>query len=262
MKRILATAACLIALAGCSTSPADVVGETADKLGEIRSGDMALEVLAGTATGGARTGFRVEGPFSLPEEEGELPVLDLEYTQIGGEQEVTSRFISDGSAMFIETEEGTFELPEEQTESFRTAGSSENGSILSALDLESWMVDPQMEEAGDTQTVTAELDAVAAINDLFGLARDLGTGAPEPLEGDSAEQVENAVDSASFEMVTGTEDRLLRRLAITIELAADQQEQLESIADLLGVNFEMELTIERPNEPVSVQAPSGAEPLP
>ena len=262
MRRIVGAAACAALFVACSTGPANVVEETADNLGDIRSGEMSLDVLATTATGSDRFGFTVEGPFSLPEDEDSLPVLDLEYTQTVGDQELTSSFISTGDAMYIETDEGTFELPDEQTETFRTGAASDDESILSELELGDWLADPELEEGDETETVVAELDVVNALNDLFGLARDLGAAVPEPLEGDSAEQVENAVDSSSFEMVTGKDDRYLRLLSISIDLEAEAEQELQAISDLLGVRFEMELTIERHNEQISVEAPEGAEPLP
>lgn len=102
---------------------------------------------------------------------------------------------------------------------------------------------------------------MAAANDLFGLARDLGGTTVPAVEGEEAERLRAAVESASLEVVIGRDDELLRRLRIDVDLTATAPDRLEpALAELLGVRFQLLLAIEDPNEPVRVEPPPDSLP--
>jgi hypothetical protein len=264
---LLAAAALVWVGCGGGASANEALSETADNLGKIRSGDLSLR-LAVEATGGEQVGFELEGPFAFSERE-QLPVAEIDVTQIAGDERTTITFLSTGEAAYVRIGEETFELPRAQTERLRgVGGEPESGGGLAALRIEDWFGDAELSDGGEvggaeTDRVSAKLDVVSAANDLLELARAFGGIDAQALEGASAEQLERAVDSASIDVFTGEEDRLLRRLVIDARLGADLPPELEEAAGAFGgARFALELGIADPNRPVSVEEPEDAQPYP
>jgi hypothetical protein len=255
-----------LALAACTHEPSaqEVLSETAGNLGEIRSGDLSLR-LAVAASGGERAGFELEGPVALAEQ-GELPVAEVEYAQIAGDERATVTFISTGERAFVEIGEEVYALPSDDVDELR-GGAVEAGG-LQELRIEDWFVDPELSDGGEvggaeTDRITADVDVVAAANDLIALARELGAANVETIEGASAEQLRRGVESATVEVYTGEDDRLLRRLVIDARLRADVPRELrDALGAFGGARLTLELGIADPNRPVSVEEPDNAQPYP
>jgi hypothetical protein len=258
---LLAAALALSACGGGGTSAQDALSETGAKLGEIKSGDLTLELLF-TAKGGERQGFRLEGPVALGN--GSLPVADVEYTQIAGGQEAQTHFLSTGEKAFVEIDGTVYELPSALLRDLESATAelrSEGG--LEQIELGNWMQDPQLSEGGrvggdDTDRVRARLNVVAVVNGLLQIASEFSgaQGAPK-VEGDAAESVRNAARSARLELWTGKDDRLLRRLRIAIEFGVDEPAEFQS---LVGAGIRFELAVLHPNKEVEVSEPEDARP--
>ncbi len=263
MRRALGALSCALLLAGCGgeTEPAGPLEETARNLGEIRSGDLALRLTSATAGEDAtEVGFELSGPFRLPDE-GELPVADLQYTQLGGETPTSIGYIATGEQIYVEVEGQAYELAPEQVEQFRGPPESE-GPGFSSLDLASWVKNPQVSAAGETEVITGELDVVAALNDLFGLAEELGASDFGAIEGEDVTRIQEAVESATIKVETGAEHRLLRSVVMDVDLTSPLTDKLDpSLADVLGVGFTFELGISNPNGEVSVEPPPNAVPI-
>lgn len=268
MKRAPVATVLMLVLASCATNAADVVTETAANLEELRSGVLELRVSTSTEAeeeGQGEAGFELIGSFQLPEE-GELPVADLEYTDIGADDPATQGFISTGDQAFIEVDGQAYELPEEQTRTLRGGGGGDAG-VFEGATVDEWFIDPELEEgatvdATEVDRVTGKLDVVTALNDLFKIAGRFGqTSGFQLIQGDEAERLENAVESSHIEVVSGTEDRVLRRLLIEVDLAIDQELELRDLlGPLAGVSFTIDMSISEPNEPVQVTPPT--DPLP
>ncbi|MFN2388151.1 MAG: hypothetical protein ABR575_00890 [Actinomycetota bacterium] len=258
----------LLLLAACGgDGAADIVQETASKLGEIRSGILDLRVAAqGDATPGV--GFELRGPFQLPDNDTELPVADLSYVQFQDDETIERRFIGTGDAAYVEVDDQAYELSADQIAGLTGPPSGEGGAgVFDELDIGGWLVEPRVgepenEDGDEVRRVTGTLDVVAAMNDLFSVARQLGapTDAFVPLEGEDAEQLRDAVDSSRMEVVTGDEDRLLRHVEIEVSFGLDDAEMRELLGPLGGTTFTFEMSIEDPNEPVEVVPPDA--PLP
>ncbi len=264
---VLAALAACAALAGCGESDAEsALDETASKLGEIRSGQLDMKVVVSPSTAGSDIGFELEGPFSLPGE-GDLPTTDLRYTQIAGENRGDVQFISTEDGAWVEVEGQAYELPADRVEALTGDGGS-GGGPLTELDVASWARDAELDEgppvAGDqTDSVRSEVDVVKALNDLLGTLEDLGAGEAAgigPLEGDDAEQLEEAVRSSRLEMLIGTDDRLLRRLVLNLDIGVEARELAGGLGRLRGAEVTLELTIADPNGTVEVEAPEDALP--
>jgi len=260
----LAAAGCGGDGAGGGGSATDALAETAENLGAIESGDLSLRLVV--SSDGKDVGFELTGPFALAEE-GKLPVAEVEYTQIAGSEEQAATFISTGEKAFVEIEGEVYELPDEQVEGLRGAGGGGDAG-LGVLEIDDWLVEPELSGGDDvggdsTDRITAGLDPVALANDLLALIAQLGGGSPGSLEGRSAEQLESAVESANIEVLTGKDDRILRRLVVEADLNAEVPEELrERLSGLPGATFELRLELQSPNEPVEVDEPTDAQPFP
>ncbi|MEA2843368.1 MAG: hypothetical protein QOJ69_1039 [Actinomycetota bacterium] len=252
-------------LAGCakSTPGTRALDATQDKLDEVRSGTLSLQLLASStdAPEGTGAGFLLEGPFAVGAEEGSLPVADLRFTRITGPDRHTTRFISTGSRAFVEVGGDVTELTDEQLADLRVRdGASTEG--LEGLTLTRWLDEPSVGpgpevDGAPTEQVTGKADAVAILNDVIGLLDQFGTGQDgvERLEGDAADRVRRAVASAGAEVVTGRDDRLLRRANASVDLAVADPEVRKALGDLAGARLALSLEVTNLNQPVEVGAP-------
>lgn len=267
MRAFAAVAVCAISLAGCGASEAEkALDETASNLGEIRSGQMEMKVVVSPNTAGSDIGFELEGPFSLPDE-GELPTTDLRYAQIAGESRGEVRFISNRDGAWVEVDGQAYELPADRVDALIGDG-GDGGGPLADLELASWARDAEVADGPsipgeETQLVRSEIEPVEALNDLLGTLGDLGAGeaaAVGPLEGADADQLEKAVRSSTLEVLTGKEDRLLRRLTVDMDIGVEAQELAGGLGELSGAKVTLEITLADLNGAVEVAAPEG--PLP
>ena len=270
-SRTLPVVLALLVLAACGdgATPAEkALGETEAKLSEVRSGRMEMQLLASSsgAAAGRGSGFRIEGPFAVGEDEGDLPVADLEYTRITGARRRTTGFISTGKRAFVELDGDVYELDDAQVDDLRVTGTDEAGG-LDGLDLDEWIRQPKV-AAGPrvdgmvTERITGAVDAVPAINDLLALAGTFGAGdhdGPRRLEGDGADHVRRAVRRSSVVLLTGREDRLLRHLDLVIELSVDDDAR-RALESLAGAVLRFELDVNDMNNGVRVDAPDDAKP--
>lgn len=264
MRRALALLAGTLAVAGCGGGGGDAgpaLRETADKLGAISSGIITFRMEIDPDGDAEPFGFALEGPFELAQE-GRLPRADIEYTQTANGESATVRLVSDGERAVAITEGTTIPLEGEALEDLREAGAAVLGSEsddegLDELRVDRWLVDPELSDGPDgTDKIDGELDVVEVANGLLELAGALGTGGFERLDEESGKQLRDAVESAEFELLTGEDDRLLRRLALDVELAADVPEELrDALGEVVGAAFSFLLEVESPNETVEIALP-------
>jgi hypothetical protein len=253
-------------VAGCGGGRAhQVLSDTAGNLGKLRSGDLTLRLVLSPREGTkGRVGFELHGPFAL--RAGSLPVAKIAYTQIAGARQATATFISTGTKAFAEVNGKAYELPASSTNALRqAAGGSGSSNTFGQLRIDNWVKDPVVTDGGQvggspTMDVSGTLDVVAAANGLLDLLRQLGRSAPT-IEGDQAKQLENAVKSSSFELWSGRDDHLLRRLQLEAELSLDVPQSLRRVlGNVVGAKIDFELAVSNPNKPVSVAPPTN--PLP
>ena len=236
-----------------------MLSETAENLADVRSGVLDFR-LSGEASGDkgsdGAVGFSLKGPFSLPKGEGELPVTDIAYSRFAGGNRDDTRITSTGAKAFITVDGTAYELgPEQEKELTGVAG---GGGGLEALQVDRWVKDPKVSDVGDgAQKLSGDLDVVAAANGLLAL------GGGKKIEGRDADQLEKAVESASLELWTGKEDRVLRRLLIRMKLGFDKapEEVRKRLQSFGGADFTLDFRLADANTPVKVTAPKGAKPL-
>ncbi|MDQ3822595.1 MAG: hypothetical protein M3321_05080 [Actinomycetota bacterium] len=270
MRRHVALLAACALVAGCAGGGPDaeeVLSETAAKLGELRSGTLHLDLRVEPrgGTGGEEFGFALDGPFSLGGS-GPLPVADVEYTQTVGDESATVGIVSTGRNAYIRVVGRTYEMPPEQAQQLRAAaGGLEASRGLGRFAIDQWIEDPEVDDGGEvggaeTDRVQADLDVVAAVRDLLALARQLGQDVPRLADRD-AERLAESVRSSRFEVYTGKDDRLLRRLEIEVDFGLDVPRELrEALGSLVGARILFELGVDDPNRPVRVAEPEDALP--
>ncbi|HEX2046787.1 MAG TPA: hypothetical protein VHF27_03425 [Acidimicrobiales bacterium] len=265
IRRAAAVALTGVLVAGCGgASPgAKALDETETKLEGIRSGRLSLLLLASpvTAAEGQGAGFQVEGPFAVGEKKGSLPVADLRYTRITGTERRTTRFVSTGTRAFVEVDGRLTELHESQLADLRVSEEGSSGG-LGGLSLGTWLDDPQLAagppvDGVPTDQVSGKADAVAILNDLIALTQQFGAGdaSVQRLEGDAAERVRRAVAGTRAEVVTGREDRLLRRADVSVDLALSDPRVRDALGDLAGARLALSLEVTELNRPVEVAVP-------
>ncbi len=106
-----------LGLLGCGAQGAEeVVAQTAARLGDIRSGELSMRVLAAPRGESLErgAGFLLEGPFALPARGGELPTAEVEYTRVAGSRRATVEVVSTRRAAFVRVEDQAYELPPER----------------------------------------------------------------------------------------------------------------------------------------------------
>ncbi len=256
--RLLALCCAAFLGASCGLVGSDPLERAASSLRDIRSGTLGFRLLAETE-GGQEAGFFLRGVFSLPEG-AELPLADLSYGRLGISGEPDTGFVSTGEAAFVEVDGQAYELPPAAVESLVGAAEPADEGPFGELELEDWVKEPEVSDGrpidangGESVVIEGDLDVVRALNDLLDLARGTGGFDVPPLEGEEAERLEAAVESARLETMTDDDD-VFRRLEIEVELGADAPESLsEPLADLLGVGFKLQVSIDEPNEPVHVE---------
>ncbi|MDQ3239961.1 MAG: hypothetical protein M3Q43_00930 [Actinomycetota bacterium] len=285
----LAAVAAVAALCGLAPTacggeaPGEVVARTQDNLARIRSGDLDAKLVI-AAEGPKRTGatgFELRGPFELARSAGDLPKARIAYTQIAGSRRATVTLVSTGERAYIEVRGKAYELTSDQERQLREeggplgggSGSGTGGATASptgSLDLAAWLREPDLsagERIGGAETdrVTGEVDVASVVTDVLGAAERLGVPREAvgggALRGAGDERLDRAVSASSIELLTGREDRLLRRLQLGIKLDAKAAAGGgASLGDVEAVRVDLELAIERPNTPVRVDAPRDARP--
>jgi hypothetical protein len=285
----LAAVAAVAALCGLAPTacggeaPGEVVARTQDNLARIRSGDLDARLVI-AAEGPKRTGatgFELRGPFELARSAGDLPKARIAYTQIAGSRRATVTLVSTGERAYIEVRGKAYELTSDQERQLREAGGPLGGgsgsgapgataSPTGSLDLAAWLREPDLSGGGsiggaETDRVTGEVDVARVVTDVLGAAERLGVSGEAAgggaLRGAGDERLDRALAASSIELLTGREDRLLRRLQLGIKLDAKAAAgDGASLGDVEAVRVDLELAIERPNTPVRVDAPRDARP--
>jgi hypothetical protein len=136
----------------------------------------------------------------------------------GNDISLTSRMVSRRHAV-LRFEAGRWHIEDQGSangtyvnDAIRSAESSDDGDVGGT----------------DTDKIEADLDVVAAVNDLVELARGFGGPDLDPIEGAEAEQLRSAVGDAKLQVWTGDDDRLLRRLRIEADFDPTFRERCRS----------------------------------
>lgn len=242
-------------VAGCGGAGTSPLEQTADHLSDIHSGTLQLE-LSLTPQGSAKgVGVKLDGPFSLAGNT-PLPVARITYTQ-HADSTVRAVFTSTGTRAFVTTGGRTTLLTDQQTARLRLgAGKTQSLDDL-GLHVERWVkaaktADGPSVDGRSTQRITGALDAPAALGDLA-----KASGGASGLSSEDAKRLANTVSRSSVEVLTGKDDHLLRRLAVSADLAVPPELRAK-VGGRVGLRVVFRMSIAHPNQKVRVSAPAGS----
>jgi hypothetical protein len=261
VRRLALIAFAAASLAGCGGSNgSSVVSETTRNLGKIHSGVLDMKLTVTPHGGGRPFGFEIKGPFSL--RPGKLPLARVAYTQVANGRSGTATFVSDGKRAWVLSSLGTRQLTATQAAPLMSAARAfgSPGGGLSTFDVGAWIdhakvSDGKLVHGAPTDEVTGDLDVVAAANGLMGFAALAGRDATR-IEGADAARLRKAVRSSSVDVLTGKDDRLLRRMTLSADLGFDVPAALKrALGTNVGAKIDFLLAVTDPNAPVVVHGP-------
>jgi hypothetical protein len=256
--------------ATASTDAAQLLADTFANEDEVGSGrlDVAL-----TAEGrGARQGptsVRVSGPFVR--REGRLPEFDLDLALDGAGQTLAAGATSTGEKGYVSFQGTDYVLPElmyrQLQAGYEQAYKDGRRPGELGLDPVRWVTDPA--NAGearvggeDTIKLTGGVDVPRMLDDvdaLLGKAAALappGHGRmPSGLTERHKRHIARAVDRAGVEVYTGRQDRILRRLVVSL----DARDPDDRGSGAKAVKLDVSLT--GVGEDQQIEAPASARPF-
>lgn len=249
-----------------------ILDETFSGAKDVRSADVTLRLTLAEVGGGESFTIGVGGPFQT-EGGRELPEFDMELdADLGAQGQFRAGLVSVDERLFVEWMDTTYSVPGELLDQARSSldeqTGRDRGQSLEAygIDPQSWIDDPEVvgqEDVGGTETdhvrgtlnVTAFLDSVdklLAEVDRQGLAAASGQDVPERIPADDRAEIERAVRNATVDVWSGSDDRMLRKLQVDLDVEPENER---------GGNVDFVLQFDGVNEPQSITAPSNARPI-
>jgi len=250
----------------------------------ITSGVIALDlkfVPHGSSTTRGPIEFGFGGPF-MNAGAGRLPASDFTISISAEGHRGELQVISAGGKGFITVGGQSYRMPRSSFKSIESGfgsvtasgtGSSSRSGPLASLGIRplSWLVDPRIvgrATVGGAATthVHARLDTAAMLRDisrLLGKAGSLKLSAagslPRSLSASTQRSIMHALGSPSFDLWTGANDRLIRRVAVsaTVPVTGSTRTALggmRSAAVTLGFEYS------HVNEPQTISVPSSTRP--
>ena len=284
-----------LGVTACGGDEASGTDETAQQLinqtfsGEkkVDSGKLNLDLSAKLeATGAAAS--QLEGPISLKltgpfqsQGEDKLPEVDFDMTVSAGGQKFTAGAVTTDDQAFISYQGTEYKIPQDQFERYRRQverESRQNQDQQNQFDLASlgvnprdWLQNPKKEgeeEVGGAETVHVSADVrigalLKDVNDLIRRAGRLGLESdqvPQRIPERTQRQIEESVKTAQFDLWTGKDDKIMRRLEI--EFSFDLPEELRAQAQgVSGGTVDIKVEIAELNEDQEIKVPEKSRPL-
>ena len=186
--------------------------------------------------------------------ESDLAVVDLTYVIDAGAETVESRIVSDGERAVLVSDDEVVDVPPEQAKALRVGEGSAPG--VPALDLTSWVKDPELNKDGDRTEVRGVLRAAPFIADLQRVAASIGAGGTGSISGVDADRLEKAVTRSDVVVVTRGDDHELRSLRATVEFGANVPRELrDALGSYAGARLSLTLDVEDVKTPLDVELP-------
>ncbi len=261
---------------GGDENPQQVLDQTFNNDQSIESGsfDVSLKV---DVEGGNRPGHldaTVGGPFQS--EQGGLPKFDVnaDFNFNSDQRDVSfsGGATSTGDAAYINYKDTEYSIPQRVFNDFeqryvqvqRQSGQQDqNGNPLKALGIDpsDWLTDLSNEgneDVGGTDTIHihGQADVPKLVADLKKVAEKAGA-AGQRIDTSQLSALNDIVKSADFDVYSGADDHLLRRLDANIDL--EPPAAVSGAPDKIAI--ELSVNLSDVNQEQSIEAPSGARPL-
>jgi hypothetical protein len=285
MRLLLVALLSLGLLAGCgggggdkadsSTDVNQLLKDTFSGKKDIKSGKLDLALNADS--GGQSFVVKVTGPFES-QGSGKLPKLDIDASLEGGGQSFQAGITSTGDKGFVSYGGTDYAVPPAVFQQFKSgfeqsakkSGGNGNQSLATlGIDPTKWLTNAKNEgnaKVGDTDTVkiTGDVDVSKLLDDVNAALqkiRSLGGAQaaqlPDQLSAQDKKQAEDAIKALNVEIYTGAEDKILRRMVVTMKLDVPQSAGGSSQAANLKLDFQLQDL----NESQEINAPSNTKPL-
>lgn len=280
---------------GSDQDPQEVIDATFNNDEQVSSGvlDLSFDVSAGDQ---GSFNASLSGPFQGdPDDPAAVPQLDLTADASG---EGAGQTIDFSGALTI-TEDNLYVTYQDQayevgTDTFNqlkdsieaSAGQAESGSGDAATDLKAQCEQALEAQGGDTSACdfdisswftnlandgTEDLDGTSVVhvsgdvdvgqiaNDLVGIAQAV-PGASAQVDPAQVDQLESAISEASFDVYSGEDDDILRKLDLNLSIDPSAVESATPVpVDSVDLGFSV--AVSDVNEDQTIDAPSDAKPL-
>ena len=283
---VLGLVACGSDGGGADENASQVIKDTFNGKKQVKSGKLDMNVTAKLEGSGAAAALnepvtlKLAGPFQSRGNDA-LPEVDLDLSVSGGGQTFTAGALTTGDAAFISYQGTDYRVPEGQFQRYkrqierdaRRNKERDNSFDFARLGINpaDWIENPKnegTEEVGGAQTihVSADVDVNAFVDDLdnvLGRAASLGVRnrqLPTNLSDRQKNQIEKAIQDVRFDMWTGEDDKILRRVEVEFGFVLPKDLQQDAQGVERG-NIKMALEIADVNKEQDIKAPSDARPL-
>jgi hypothetical protein len=273
-------------LAGCGGNDEDVdkvLRETFSGRKQVNSGKLKLGLKV-DAEGLPQLRDPVEltlsGPFQSQGQR-RIPKFDFSLVLSAGDNKFRAGAVSTGDRGFVKLQGNSYTVSEQIFAGFRRGfeqaspreGNRQNPTFASlGINPRNWLRDAKNEgeeEVGGTETihVSAKVDVGRMLDDVSKLlqrAGQLGVAQarqiPSTLSDQQKRQIQQAVDSASFNVYTGKDDKILRKLQVKLgfKLSGQQRQQAGGLRE---GTLTFTLEVDDLNQNQSVNAPANPKPF-
>lgn len=263
---------------GGDEDPQQVLDATFSNDESVSSGNLEISVNVDAEGGDDPGSFEasLSGPFQGGEDGG-VPQFDLtaeakvdsSAQEFSGSADLTST----GDTAFVNFQGTDYELPQEVFNEFATAfaqaqeqtDASQQEDQLSSIGIDpsNWLTDLSndgTEDVDGTETIhiSGQADVRVLVADLKKIIAQVPQAAEQvtPDQLSQFDQVADRIESADFDIYTGADDDVLRKLDASVQI---DPPDTEGAASSVEVGFSVSFS--DVNEPQAISAPADAQPL-
>ena len=264
---------------GGDEDPQEVLDATFNNEAQIDSGvfEVSFDL---TAEGGDNEGSfeaSLGGPFESGDG-GEVPKFDItaEANLDSSAQDFSGSagLVSTGDSAFVNFQDTDYEVPAELFQQFQssfeqaqaqTEKQGDEGNFLSSIgvDPSNWLTDLSNEgnedvDGTDTIHISGQADVPKLVEDIRTIAKRVPQAADQvtPAQLSQLDQLTDIIKSADFDIYTGADDDILRKLEANLEI---DPPGTSGAPESVSVGFSV--TISELNEPQEIAGPTNAQPL-
>ena len=224
---------------------------------------------------------KVGGPFET-QGDNKVPKLDLDLSANAGGQSFRAGVVSTGTKGYISFQGTDYVVPANLFAQFRRElrkqqrSSNKDTPDLEALGVHprDWLTDPKDEgtvdvEGVETIHISAGVDVPKLLDDLnellkktgqLGLTQAQRQQLPGSISPTVKKQITDSVKQASFDVYTGKDDKILRKLDVKLQFDVDKKLQQQTSGVESGdVRFTVQIA--DLNKPQQINEPTNAQPL-